>query len=230
MSSREVKLLRKIVQKSVVPIYAAAVAWLIYCLFFPLYALWHFLVAAVVTVVVFSVFKKLFPNKVTQVEEPKKPEPQKELDPEVAAIMAEGRIAMAEMDRLKNSIRNNDVKSKITQIMILSDKIVKNAGSDSSDIPRIKKFLSYYLPTTIKLLNAYDRMDDQGIDGQNISGTKRRIEDILDTIVLSYEKQLDSLFADEALDIETDIQVLDGMLKREGLKNSDFGSQSQQGC
>ena len=49
-----------------------------------------------------------------------------------------------------------------------------------------------------------------------------RIEDMLDTIVVAYNKQLDSLFADEALDIETDIQVLDGMLRREGLKDSEF--------
>ena len=72
-------------------------------------------------------------------------------------------------------------------------------------------------------------MDEQGIRGENIGGTIRRIEDILDTIVAAYEKQLDALFADEALDIETDIEVLDGMLSREGLKNSGPGSSARQG-
>ncbi len=222
--------MRKTVKKSVVPIYAAAGAWLLYCLFFPLYALWHFIVVIAVAAAVFIGAKKLFPNKVIEVKEPEKPEktePEKELDPEVAAIVAEGRLAMAEMDRLKNSISNQDIKSKITQIMILSDKIVRNAEKDKTDIPRIKKFLSYYLPTTIKLLNSYDRMDEQGIRGENISGTMKRIEDILDTIIIAYEKQLDALFADEALDIETDIDVLDGMLKREGFKNGDFGKTQQ---
>ena len=223
-------ILRKTVKKSVVPIYAAAGAWLLYCLFFPLYALWHFLLAIAVTAAVFIAAKQLFPNKVIEVKEPEKPEktePEKELDPEVAAIVAEGRLAMTEMDRLKNSICNPDIKSKITQIMILSDKIVRNAEKDKTDIPRIKKFLSYYLPTTIKLLNSYDRMDEQGIRGENISGTMKRIEDMLDTIIIAYEKQLDALFADEALDIETDIDVLDGMLKREGFKNGDFGKTQQ---
>ncbi len=106
--------------------------------------------------------------------------------------------------------------------MNISDKIIKNAIDDPKDIPAIRKFLNYYLPTTIKLLNAYDRMYAQGVDGVNISGTMSRIEDMLDTIVVAYNKQLDSLFADEALDIETDIQVLDGMLRREGLKDSEF--------
>ncbi len=222
--------MRKTVKKSVAPIYAAAGTWLFYCLFFPLYALWHFIVVIALASAAFITAKKIFPDKVIEVEEtakPEKREPDKELDPEVAAIVAEGRLAMAEMDRLKKSISNNDVKSKITQIMILSDKIVRNAEKDKTDIPRIKKFLSYYLPTTIKLLNSYDRMDEQGIRGENIGGSMRRIEDILDTIIEAYEKQLDALFADEALDIETDIEVLDGMLKREGLKNGDFGKTQQ---
>lgn len=221
--------MRRIVKKSVLPIYAAASMWLIYCLFFPLYALWHFLVVIAATAVVFGVFKKLCPDKIIEVKEPEVPEQKPELPPEVAAVVAEGKLALREMDRLKKSIRNPDVKSKITQIMILSDKIVRNAEVDVTDLPRIKKFLNYYLPTTIKLLNAYDRMDEQGIRGENIGGTIRRIEDILDTIIVAYEKQLDALFADEALDIETDIEVLDGMLCREGLKDSGPGSSARQG-
>ena len=62
----------------------------------------------------------------------------------------------------------------------------------------------------------------QGIEGENISGTITRIEDMLDTIVVSYKKQLDALFADEALDIETDIKVMDGLLQREGLKDKEI--------
>lgn len=221
--------MRRIVKKSVLPIYAAASMWLIYCLFFPLYALWHFIVVIAATALVFGIFKKLCPDKVTEVKEPEKPEPKPELSPEVAAVVAEGKLAMAEMDRLKKCIRNPEVKSKITQIMILSDKIVRNAERDETDLPRIRKFLNYYLPTTIKLLNAYDRMDEQGIRGEHIGGTIQRIEDMLSTIITAYEKQLDALFADEALDIETDIEVLDGMLSREGLKNSGFGGETRQG-
>ena len=86
----------------------------------------------------------------------------------------------------------------------------------------IKRFSSYFLPTTIKLLNAYDRMSDINVDGENISATKKRITDILDTTVAAYEKQYDALFANQALDIETDIIVLENMLKKEGLSGRDF--------
>ena len=77
--------------------------------------------------------------------------------------------------------------------------------------------MSYYLPTTLKLLNAYDRMSDQGVSGENIDGTMKRVENMMDTIVRAFEKQLDGLFGAEALDISTDITVLDNMMAREGL-------------
>ncbi len=60
------------------------------------------------------------------------------------------------------------------------------------------------------------------IEGENISGTMERIDKILDTTILAYQKQLDALFKNQALDIETDIVVLEGMLKREGLSGKDF--------
>ena len=101
--------------------------------------------------------------------------------------------------------------------MEISDKIISDAVNDPSDVPQIKKFLDYYLPTTIKLLNAYDRMGAQGIEGDNITGTMSSIENMLDTAINAYKKLLDSLFADQAMDIETDIEVMNTLLKREGL-------------
>ena len=93
---------------------------------------------------------------------------------------------------------------------------------DPNDYKMIKRFSNYFLPTTIKLLNAYDRMSEINIDGENISATKQRINEILDTTITAYEKQYDALFANQALDIETDIIVLENMLKKEGLSSSDF--------
>jgi 5-bromo-4-chloroindolyl phosphate hydrolysis protein len=106
--------------------------------------------------------------------------------------------------------------------MAVSDKIVRDAIDDPSDVQQIRKFLNYYLPTTIKLLNAYDRMSAQEIEGENISGSMARIEDMLDTAVTAYKKQLDSLFANQALDIETDIEVMNGMLAKEGLGGKSY--------
>ena len=93
---------------------------------------------------------------------------------------------------------------------------------DRDDYPAIRRFADYFLPTTLKLLNAYDRMSTVDADGQNINGTLRRINEVLDTTVTAYEKQLDALFLNQALDIETDIAVLESMLKKEGLTGKDF--------
>ena len=84
-------------------------------------------------------------------------------------------------------------------------------------LPQIRKFMDYYLPTTLKLLNAYDRMGAQGVSGGNIGATMERVENIMGTIVTAFEKQLDALFGAEALDISTDITVLENMMAREGL-------------
>ena len=105
--------------------------------------------------------------------------------------------------------------------MRISDKIIQDAVDDPSDVPEIRKFLDYYLPTTIKLLNAYDRMSGQGIEGENLSRSMNSIEEMLDTAVDAFKKQLDSLFEDQALDIETDISVMNRMLEREGLTGDD---------
>ena len=113
--------------------------------------------------------------------------------------------ALADIDRLED----------------LSAKIFAQVKSDPSKLPQIRKFMDYYLPTTLKLLNAYDRMGAQGVSGENIDNTMQRVESMMSTIVAAFEKQLDMLFGSEAMDISTDITVLENMMKREGLSEDD---------
>ena len=134
-------------------------------------------------------------------------------------ILEEGDRALDEMRRLKSTIRDPEVQNKIDQIMEITEKISEDAIEDPSDIPQIKKFFRYYLPTTIKLLNAYDRMSSQGIEGENIDKSISNINEMLDVAIAAYKKRLDSLFENQALDIETDIDVMNQMLEREGLSD-----------
>ena len=113
--------------------------------------------------------------------------------------------ALADIDRLED----------------LSAKIFAQIKSDPSKLPQIRKFMDYYLPTTLKLLNAYDRMGAQGVSGENIDATMQRVESMMGTIVTAFEKQLDMLFGSEAMDISADITVLENMMKREGLSEDD---------
>ena len=149
--------------------------------------------------------------------------PKKSYGPEIDPIVEEGNRALSEMGRLYMSIKDPEVRSKINEIMRITDKITQDAIADPSDIPQIKRFMNYFLPTTIKLLNAYDRMSAQGIEGENLDKTMKSINTMLDDAIVAYKKMLDSLFANQALDIETDINVMNTMLAREGLtENKDF--------
>ena len=81
--------------------------------------------------------------------------------------------------------------------------------------------MNYFLPTTLKILNAYDRMDAAGIAGDNISATKSKVENMMGTIVQAFDKQLDSLFGAEAMDISTDITVMENLLAPGGAVRKD---------
>ncbi len=213
------------------PIYVFVLAWLICSLIFKMYTMGGLIASFVISAACCAASTYLIPrlSKARSVEpepepEPKKPEPkkpEKQLDPEVAAVVDEGHMAIREMGRLYGSIQSSEVRSRINELMRISDKIIQDAIDDPSDVPEIRKFLDYYLPTTIKLLNAYDRMSGQGIEGENLSKSMHSIEEMLDTAVEAFKKQLDSLFEDQALDIETDISVMNRMLEREGLTGDD---------
>ena len=219
---------------NVLPIYIFMLAWLLCALAFPMYKMWglavSFLISALACGVSTALLPRLLKPKGAEPEEaeerpkrakaaPKKDE--KPLEPEVAEVVEEGRTAIREMGRLYSSIESPEVRSRINELMRISDKIVQDAVDDPSDVPDIRKFLDYYLPTVIKLLHAYDRMSGQGIEGENLSRSMSSIEEMLDTAVDAFKKQLDSLFEDQALDIETDISVMNRLLEREGLMGED---------
>lgn len=207
--------MKKIVHKSAAPLYAAAVVWVLYALLFPLYRLGHFLVVAAASAVVYLIARALCPDVVEEVKEEEKL--QTTGNPELDKMLNDGKLAISEMKRLNDNIQDEKISAQIRKLESLSGKIFAQVQQDPKKLPQIRKFMNYYLPTTLKLLNAYDRMSAQGVSGENISGTMNRVENMMETIVQAFEKQLDSLFGAEALDISTDITVLDNMMAREGL-------------
>ena len=212
----------KIVKKTVAPIYAVAVLWVVWGLLFPLYKPLHFVLAAVVSVIVFCVGKAIWPNRTyeTPDPEPVKEEPKTTGNPEIDALIKERDRAVSEMRRLNDSIEDPTISAQIDRLETTTAKIVDHVVKNPDKLSDIRRFMNYYLPTTLKLLNAYDRADSAGISGANVDGTKGKVENIMETIVTAFDKQLDSLFGAEALDISTDITVLEQMLAREGIGGS----------
>ena len=210
----------EIKQKSIIPVYGVAGAWVLYCIFFPLYKTWHFIVLACAAALVYTVLSVIFPDKTKYIEIPV--EHERTGDDRIDALLAEGDRAVTEMRRVYDTTQDKAVREKVGEIITVIDKIFKNLLDDPSDYSQVKRFADFYLPATIKLLHTYDRFGKNGTRGENITGTMERIDTALDTILVSYKKFFDSLFQNQALDIETDISVLENMLKREGLMNSDF--------
>ena len=209
--------MRQVKRRSALPVYIAAGAFALYALAAPLYAPVHFLIAAAVTAAVWLAADRLIKPKIEYVPEPEKPaEPEKPLTP-AQQIMAQADLAKGEMARLAGSIADGAVKEKIDRLIRLSDAIARDAENDESDIPQIRKFQSYFLPSTIRLLNAYDRMDSLQVDGENITASKQRILQMLDTEAEAFQKQLDALYQNDAMDLDADIQVMEKLLAREGL-------------
>ena len=203
-------------RKSVVPYYACGGVWVLYALLFSLYKPGHFVLVAVMSLVVFGLMRTVCPDVEEQVaEKPKeeKPTGNAELD----KMIKDGSLAIAEMRRLNESIRDEKVSADIDRLEDVCGKIFEQVKADPARLPQIRRFMDYYLPTTLKLLNAYDRMGSTGVSGENIGGTMERVENILGTIVQAFEKQLDALFGEQAMDVSTDITVLENLLQQEGL-------------
>ena len=203
----------EIKKKSVVPVYGVAVVWVLYCSFFSLYKTWHFIVLACAAVLSYFALSAAFPGKTVLIEVPK--EPERTGDEKIDALLAEGEKAVAEMQRLRDMIPGGSVSDKMYDIISVTDKIFKNLLDDPDDYSQVKRFADFYLPTTIKLFSSYSIIGKSGAGGDNITGSMDMIESALDKILSSYEKFFDSLFFNQALDIETDIRVLENMLKME---------------
>lgn len=202
-----------------------------------MYEFRHLAVCALLSAAVFFVASLIWKPKLVESPDPAEPAPQPEPEPapetpkgtgnpELDAFLLEGERGISEMNRLNDNILDEKISERIFKLTELTGKICAHVKANPQKLPRAKKFVNYYLPTTIKLLATYDRMGQQGVEGDNISGTMRKIEDILDSIVTAYEKMLDSMFSEEAMDISADISVMETMLAKEGLSDdgSDFGS------
>ena len=215
--------MKKIVHKSAIPLYAAAVTWLLYALLFPLYRLPHFLLAAAAAAVVGVVARLFCRDTVEEVPE----EPETTGNEELDKMIADGKKAITEMKRLDDNIADPAISAQIVRLQQLAGKIFAQVEQNPEKLPQIRKFMNYYLPTTLKILNAYDRMGEQGVSGENITSTMQKVEGMMSTIITAFEKQLDSLFGDEAMDISTDITVLENMMVREGLAADDLHKTAQ---
>ena len=149
------------------------------------------------------------PDPPKEEEKPAQEEPAE--DPQ-NAILEEIRAINADID-------NPKLNQQIDRIGVITAKVFEYQRSHPQKSNQLHSFLSYYLPTTLKILRAYAQLEDQEVDGENISAAMERIEGMMDKVVEGFEKQLDQLFQGDALDITADVEVLERMLAKDGLSS-----------
>ena len=210
-------------KKSVLPIYLVGIVWLLWAVLGSLSRPTDYIMAALVSTAAYFLGEILFPDRGYEIPDGEQDAPQPEAqagqsfsqdrprstgNEEIDKLLAERDRAISEMRRLNGTIEDETISAQIDHLEDVTEKIISAVIDKPAKLPQ---------PTTLKLLNAYDRMAAAGVPGANIDGTKSKIEDIMGTICKAFDKQLDALYGEEALDISTDITVLENLMAREGL-------------
>ncbi|WP_418950468.1 5-bromo-4-chloroindolyl phosphate hydrolysis family protein [Slackia isoflavoniconvertens] len=151
-----------------------------------------------------------------------------QLDAETQALLARGNAYIAQIRESNKAIPNPEFSKKIDQIEHVVRTIFERAAERPEVIDDLDHLMDYYLPTTVKLLDAYRDLDAQPIQSETISQSKREIEGALDSLNVAFEKLLDSVFRDMAIDVSSDISVLHTVLAQEGLVESPFDKQKSE--
>ena len=223
-------------KRSALTIYAIGIVRLLYA--GKLNTFRGILSCAVVSAIVYAILRIVLPGKKTDEppkaaapEQPqpkqaeKKPEPQPEpepeekLPPELQSVIYQGKRAIADIRRLNDEIPDERISAQIDLIERLTAQIFDCVRKNPKKLSQIRQFLSYYLPTTIKLMEQYVTLQNQSLKTENITEGMQKIEDLLDKVIIAFQRQLDALFEADVVDITADIRVMEQMMASEGLTN-----------
>ncbi|MBQ8052754.1 MAG: 5-bromo-4-chloroindolyl phosphate hydrolysis family protein [Lachnospiraceae bacterium] len=155
-------------------------------------------------------------------------ESDQELPENAREIIKEGTEYIRTIHDLNDEIPGVEMSEKLYRLESTMNRIVEQVRKNPGSAPELRKLMSYYLPTTVKLLGAYKELDKQTVGGENIDKTKKEIEDALDTINEAFEKLLDSLFQSMAWDVSSDISVMQTMFAQDGLTGEQMTAQGGQ--
>ena len=199
--------------KSVIPIYLAAAVWPIAAFAWPIYRTPWLIVTVILSVLAWKGGSKLFPPTVIYVPAPE--EPIHTGQAETDEMLEKVRKDLAMLPQLDDFIEDEPLSACIRRMERAGEGILREVTEHPEKARQIRRFAEYYLPTSIKILSSYARMERQ--KGAHAAELRREVEQNAETIAKAFENQLDSLFESEALDITTDIEVLKDMLKSDAM-------------
>lgn len=207
--------MREVKVKSVVPVYLVGLVWLLCSTVLPMYRWYDWVIASIAALLVYRAANKIFRPKTILIEE--EPEPINTGNKELDEVLTTGTAYMAELNTLNMNIPNEKINKKIDEMMRIGRNIFEFITKNPTEVRQIRKFMNYYLPTTINLLKEYEEFRRQGTKSESVLEAMKKIEGVLDTIVVAFNKTLDDLYKNKVLNISVDIEVLEKMIKEENL-------------
>lgn len=205
---------QEIRRRPVLPLYLAALVWLAGALLLPLYELWAVVVTAVASAAVGLAAARLCPTRVVRRRVPFTTG-QEDADRVLEAI----RLHVDALHTLNQEIPDPVLSREMDRMETAGRAIAEEVARDPAKAPQVDRFARYYLPEAVKILSAYARA--QGRTGENAAQIRREVCGTAAMIAQAFENQLDSLYASEALDISTDIDVLENILQSQNLAGED---------
>lgn len=197
---------------SVLPYYAAALAFVVLCAVLPVYRLWALLAALGVAVLAFAGAKKICPPRVVETEVPF----HTGVD-DVDAMLTEMQQQLDTLHALNEALPDPQLSAAMARMEKAGRSIVETVEATPAKAKQVRRFANYYLPDAVNVLQQYAKLAKQGVRGENAASIRAEVEHNAASIATAFENQLDALYAAESMDLSADLTVLQNMLKGQGL-------------
>lgn len=197
---------------SVLPYYAAALAFVVLCAVLPVYRLWALLAALGAAVLAFAGAKKICPPRVVETEVPF----HTGVD-DVDAMLTGMQQQLDTLHALNEALPDPQLSAAMTRMEKAGRSIVETVEATPAKAKQVRRFANYYLPDAVNVLQQYAKLAKQGVRGENAVSIRTEVEHNAASIATAFENQLDALYAAESMDLSADLTVLQNMLKGQGL-------------
>ena len=197
---------------SVLPYYAAALAFVVLCAVLPVYRLWALLAALGAAVLAFAGAKKICPPRVVETEVPF----HTGVD-DVDAMLTEMQQQLDTLHALNEALPDPQLSAAMARMEKAGRSIVETVEATPAKAKQVRRFANYYLPDAVNVLQQYAKLAKQGVRGENSASIRAEVEHNAASIATAFENQLDALYAAESMDLSADLTVLQNMLKGQGL-------------
>ena len=216
-------------QKKKNPSKAYAVSFLVigvtvaaYALIFPFHHWQHYLIGGGVALLLGRIAFIMAQGVDTSKEAPAQQQQQipKTGDSAVDSLVEKGQEMLKEIRHENELIPDADLSARMDQLDDVADRIFRTVAEQPGKAPQIRRFMDYYLPTTLKMLQGYRKMEERQVSGAEADATRNQIRQAMDVVLKAFDKQLHALYQDDMLDLNTDIDVMEAMLRQDGLVES----------